>query len=385
MSARTTPPFAARLRNTVKDRSTVRTSGDGGHERDALSLTLPGVQLSAAQGEFVTLLGAGGSGKTALMQLLSGARRAGSGELTAGGVDLRGTPTHRRGFGVVAQDDALFPRLSLAQNVAYPLKRRGVRRAQRTALVEAALDAIGLSDSGRLPHQASMAECQRAAIARATVFAPAVLLLDDPLSRQGATERPVLLAALRRLQLLLGATTIMATRVAGDAMALSDRVVVLDQGRIVQSGAPAAVYDQPSSAIAALACGEANLLPGIVRAIDEEDGLARVGLACGPAAEGLAAPGLRVRDECLFCLRPERIAVAATTAAEMSEAALDATVLEALNLGESIRLRLLLGNGQAVLVIRPAAAGLRGLRPGQGVAIAWQPHAAHVLAAHATP
>jgi putative spermidine/putrescine transport system ATP-binding protein len=210
------------------------------------------------------------------------------------------------------------------------------------------------------------------------VFGPVLVVLDEPLSQQPQEARPLLLAALRRLHLVLGATTIMTTRVAADAMALADQVAVLSDGRVVQMGAPAALYDRPGSAVAALACGEANLLPGLVRAIDE-DGLARVGLACGPVVEGQAAPGLRVRDACLFCLRPERVAVAPTSAAEMGEDALDAVVLEALYLGDVVRLRLLLGAGQDVLVKRPAAAGLRGLRPGEGVAVAWQPEHAWVF------
>ncbi len=385
MSARTTPPFAARLRGFVRDWTVVRPSRNTEPARDGILLNVDTFRLAAAPGEFVTLLGGAASGKTALLQYLSGERRTKAAQLTHNSAEMANTPGYRRGFGVVAQNDALFPRLTLAQNVAYPLARRGLGRRQRAAMVEAACDALDLTRPTRLPHQASPAERQRTAIARATVFAPQVLLLDDPLSQQDHAERPTLIAALRRLHLLLGACTIMATRVPGEAMALSDRVVVMERGQAVQSGTPAALYDQPLSAVAALACGEANLLPGIVRAIDEEDGIARVSLLCGPTAEGLATPGLRVRDQCLFCLRPERIAVAASQAAEMGEDALDATVLEALHLGLSVRLRLLLGTGQEISVLRPAAAGLRGLRQGEGVAIAWQPHQAQVFATSGRP
>jgi putative spermidine/putrescine transport system ATP-binding protein len=339
---------------------------------------LAGISLAAPAGRFVSVLGGRGSGKSALMAVLAGRAAASGGQIAQGGRDLRAVPAHRRGFGVVAQEDALFPRLSLAENVAYPLVLRGVGRRARAAMVEAALESVLLQDAGRKPYQASAAERQRAWIARATVFGPAVLLLDEPLAHQAEEERLLLVAALRRLHLLLGTTTVMATRVAGDAMALSDQLAVLDRGRVVQTGAPAALYEQPASAVAALACGEANLLPGVVRAIDE-DGVARVSLACGPVVEALAGAGLRVRDACLFCLRPERVAVAPTQASEMGDDALDAVVLEALHLGDGVRLRLLLGAGQEVLVKRPAAAGLRGLRPGEGVAIAWQPQHANVF------
>jgi putative spermidine/putrescine transport system ATP-binding protein len=344
--------------------------------RRAGRMLLDGVSLAASSGSLLAVLGGAGAGKSALMGVLSGAVAPASGAAMLHGVDLRRSRPHRRGFGVVAQQDALFARLTLAQNVAYPLRLRGVGRRDRTRLVEAACDSVLLTGAGRLPHQASAADRQRAWIARATVFGPSVLLLDDPLSQQPAEERPLLVAALGRIHAMLGATTILATRVPADALALGGSLAVLAGGRLIQSGSPETVYDRPGSAQAALACGEANLLPGKVRSIDE-DGVARVALSCGPDSWGMAVQGLRDGAACVLCLRPERIAVAPTSASEMGEDAVDAVVLEALHLGETVRLRLLLGAGEALLVKRPAAAGLRGLRPGEGVAIAWQP-------AHAT-
>jgi putative spermidine/putrescine transport system ATP-binding protein len=338
------------------------------------------ISLTAQPGAVLALLGGAYAGKSTLLRLLANGAAPYAGLISHAGADLRRVPAHRRGFGVVAQDDALFPRLTLAQNVAYPLRLREIGRRARAAMVEAALDSVLLTGASRLPHQASAAERQRACIARATVFGPAVLLLDEPLSHQPAEQRPALLAALRRLHLMLGATTILGTRVAADAMALADRLAILDRGRLVQEDAPATLYDRPDSSVAALATGSANLLPGTVHAIDE-DGLARIRLTCGPVVEGLAGPNLRVRDRCLFCLRPERLAIAPTDAASMGDGALDATVLEALHLGDTLQLRLLLGAGQEVLASRPAAAGTRGLRAGQGVAIAWQPHHASVFPA----
>jgi putative spermidine/putrescine transport system ATP-binding protein len=362
-------PTEAETAGLILDRIRLRAAG-----RDVLS----DLSLSVPQGRFLAVLGGAGAGKSALVSVLAGTARADGGGMSREGRPIGRVPAHRRGFGVVAQQDALFPGLTLAENVAYPLRLRGVGRRERARLVEAALESVLLTGGRRLPGEASAAERQRAWIARATVFGPVLVVLDEPLSQQPQEARPLLLAALRRLHLVLGATTIMTTRVAADAMALADQVAVLSDGRVVQMGAPSALYDRPGSAVAALACGEANLLPGLVRAIDE-DGLARVGLACGPVVEGQAAPGLRVRDACLFCLRPERVAVAPTSAAEMGEDALDAVVLEALYLGDVVRLRLLLGAGQDVLVKRPAAAGLRGLRPGEGVAVAWQPEHAWVF------
>jgi len=333
------------------------------------------ISLEIPQGALMVLLGGAGSGKSALLALLTGEARASEGEIFSDGVGLGRTKPHRRGFGVVAQRDALFPRLSLAENVAYPLRLRGVKASVRGRLVEAALDSVLLTGAHRRPHQASAAERQRVALARATVFGPRLLVLDEPLGDQEGEVRPAMVAAVRRLHLLLGTTTILATRVAMDAMALADQVAVLHGGRIEQVAAPGALYDNPVSAVAALACGEANLLAGTVRAVDE-DGVAQVALACGPVVEGTMSWTLKVRDPCVFCVRPERIAIAPVRAADMGAGAVDATVLEVLHLGDLARLRLLVGSGAEVLVKRPMAPGMRA---GQAVAIAWQPGHARVF------
>ena len=336
---------------------------------------LDNISLEIPAGALFVLLGEAGSGKSALLATLAGVAEPSGGEICNHGAPLKHTPPSRRGFGVVAQHDALFPHLSLAGNVGYPLRLRRLSAGARTPLVEAALDSVLLTDAHRRPRQATPAECQRAALARATVFGPRVLLLDEPLADQPAEFRPAMVAALRRLHLLLGATTILATRVAADAMALADQVAVLHRGRIEQVATPATLYDNPNSAVAAMACGETNLLPGTVRDIDE-DGMAVVALACGPVVEGEATGTLKPRDPCQFCVRPERIAVAPVAAADMGESALDAKLLEVLHLGDIVRLRLLLGSGAELLVKRPLAPGLH---PGQRVAIAWQPGHARVF------
>ena len=341
--------------------------GGGGLDLDRVSLRagLAGVSIAAGPGQFMAVLGGAGAGKSALMAVLSGAAMLRTGKMRQDGADLRRVPPHRRGFGVVAQQDALFPRLTLAQNVAYPLVLRGVPRRDRARLVEAAMESVLLENGGFLPHQADAAARQRAWIARAAVFGPSVLLLDEPLFHQPAEQRAAMVAALRRVHLLLGTVTIMATRVAADAMAVADRIAVLDRGQVAQTGDPAALYERPETAAVALACGEANLLPGVVRGIDE-DGVARVGLACGPTVEGMAGAALRLRDSCLFCLRPERIAVAPTAASDMGEDALDAVVLEALHLGDTVRLRLLLGAGQEILVTASGRCRIAGLEAWRG-------------------
>ena len=345
--------------------------------RTGRAAALDAVSLEVAPGAFLGLLGPAGSGKSALLAALAGTATP-TGQASLHGADLLRPKPYLRGLGVVQQHDALFPHLTLAENIAYPLRLRAVRASERARLVEAALELVQLENASRLPHRVTQAERQRAAWARATIFGPRLLLLDEPLSDQDVAGRAATLATLRRLHIMLGCITIMATRVAADAMALSDQVAVLHRGRIAQLAAPATLYDEPVSAEVARAGGEANLLPGVVHAIDE-DGVARIGLACGPVVEAAAAPGLRVRDTCLFFVRPERVAVAGMRAGDMGDGAIEATLLEALHLGDGVRLRLLLGSGAELLVKRPLAAGLRGLKQGEQVAVAWQPEHALVF------
>ncbi len=341
----------------------------GGH------IVLDRVGFDVARGAFLTILGAQGSGKTTLMDILAGFVRPGGGHVHVHGKDMRGVSPRRRGFGVVMQRDVLFPHLTLTQNVGFPLRFRGLARADRQRMVEAALDLVQVADAGRFPRHATLAECQRVALARATVAGPRVLLLDEPLAAQDYADRPAMAVLLRRIHRMLGATTILATRAATDALALSDEVVILAAGRIAQSGAAASLYENPATPDIAALTGEVSLLAGQVA--DIVDGEARVRLSCGVTVEGRVTEGLRVRDRCVLCLRPERIAVAPVAASDMGDDAIDASVIEALHMGDQVRLRLLIGAGAELLARRPAAAGLRGLSPGQTVAVAWQP--AHAL------
>jgi ABC-type Fe3+/spermidine/putrescine transport system ATPase subunit len=340
-------------------------------------MILDQVSLQAAPGDFLTVLGAPGSGKTALMDILAGFARPNSGHVQVHGQDMRGVPPRRRGFGVVMQQDSLLPHLTLAQNAGFPLRLRGLPRAERQRMVAEALDLVQVAHPARRPHAASPAERQRVALARATVAGPRLLLLDEPLSDQDYTDRLAAAMRLRRMHRMLGITTVMATSAGLDALALSDQVAVLAGGRIAQCGPPTDLYDNPATPDIAALTGEISLLQGQIA--DMAYGEARVRLTCGVSVEGTATDGLRVRDRCILCLRPERIAVAPVPAADMGENALDAAVIEALHMGDQLRLRVLIGAGAEVLVKRPAAAGLRGLAPGQTVAIAWQPAHAKIF------
>ncbi len=334
-----------------------------------------GFALSVAPGSLTALLGAPGSGKSAVMRLLAGSGGGGS-RVLALGRDVTGLSPGERGFGVVRQPDTLAGNLTLAQNVAAALRARKMPAAGQAALVAEVMEQLGLTGvAGRRPDEVGRAERQRTVLARAVVFQPKILLLDEPFGDQDMAGRAELAACLRRLHALLEATTLLATAQGQDALETADHIAVLRDGCVIQHETAQAVYERPASLYAARLLGEVSTLPGRVAEVFDDTAMIR--LSCGPLVEA-AAPGLRLGDDCVLVLRPERIALAPVPAAEMGEDAIDATVIEARCLGETARVSVLIGTGAGLVLRRPAAAGLRGVVPGAAVSIAWQPH--HALA-----
>jgi len=342
---------------------------------------LDALSLDFAPGQLTTVVGPQGSGKSTLMRILAGVDRRFEGSLELDGAVINRVPVRRRGFGVLQQGDHLFGHMTLGDNVALPLRWRGVARAERHQLVQAALDLVQLGEAGHvLPAAATAEQAQRAMLARAAVCGPRVLLLDEPFAPANGVPPLGFIAILQRLHSVLGATTVLATRFGSLALPLSDRVVVLRDGSLDQCGTPEEIFGRPDNPHVAALFGETNRLAGMVAWVDA-DCLA-VRLDCGPLVEaGPGHEGLRPGMRCLVLLRPEAIAVAAVSAAEMGEGALDATVLEAQFWGECYRLRLLIGSGAELVVRRPALAGLQGLVAGRAVSIAWQTHHALVFSA----
>ncbi len=340
---------------------------------------LDSLSFTVAPGSLTALAGQTGSGKTAVMRILAGFDHAQAGSVSLDGELLGRLPTHKRGFGVVQQPDRLFPHLSLAENVALPLRLRGIKRAARLAAARETLDLVQIEASaGTRVRDASPDDLQRALLARAAVFGPKVMLLDEPFIYAGDSQRLALVAALGRIHELLGATIVLATRSLRDALPICDQVVVLREGVLEQAEAPEQLFNRPSSDYVASLCGETNRLTGTLTG--QEDDIATVQLACGPVVEARNAGGLAAGAACVFVLRPEHIALAPVRAAEMGDGALDATLIESQFWGDSYRLRLLIGSGAELVVRRPAIAGLRGLSAGRTCAVAWQSHHAMAFA-----
>lgn len=232
--------------------------------------------LSVRQGEFVSFLGPSGCGKTTTLRMIAGFELPTAGTILIGGKDLTYAPPHRRNVGMVFQSYALFPNMTAAQNVGYGLKVAGKPRAEIEKRVSEMMALIQMERfAGRYPHQLSGGQQQRVALARALAIRPQVLLLDEPLSALDAKIRLELRQEIRHIQQQLGITTVYVTHDQEEALSLSDRIVVMSQGRIEQVGTPSEIYNEPATAFVAQFVGHINLLP--VEVVDLADGWVRMG------------------------------------------------------------------------------------------------------------
>jgi putative spermidine/putrescine transport system ATP-binding protein len=224
------------------------------------------IDLSVAKGEFVSLLGPSGCGKTTTLQMIAGLVEPTTGTITLDGRDITRETPNKRGLGIVFQSYALFPHMTVAQNVAFGLEMRKVAKAERDERVASMLGLVHLAPlAERYPRQLSGGQRQRVAIARALVIQPPVLLLDEPLSNLDAKLREEMQFELRRIQQRVGTTTIMVTHDQAEALSISDRVVVMEQGRMTQVDAPYRLYENPATPFISTFVGKMNRLEGVWR------------------------------------------------------------------------------------------------------------------------
>jgi putrescine transport system ATP-binding protein len=326
------------------------------------------VTLDIHQGELFSLLGASGSGKTTLLRLLGGFETPSEGRVLIDGVDVTSLPPYRRPTNMVFQSYALFPHMTVEDNIAFGLKNAGLKRADKKARIADALDLVKLTGmAGRKPHQLSGGQRQRVALARALVMRPKVLLLDEPLSALDKKLREYTQFELMRLQSQLGITFVMVTHDQDEAMAMSTRIAVMDHGKVLEIGTPREIYERPSSRFVADFIGGANIFeaapagPGKVS-------LPALGIDCA-VAETLPEPGW-------VALRPERIAIYDT---EPTTGPCAAGMVEAVAFhGDSQHYRIKLDCGAELRVAEPAVAG-PPLTAGCRIFASWPPEAALVL------
>jgi ABC-type Fe3+/spermidine/putrescine transport system ATPase subunit len=264
---------------------------------------LPAFSLEIGNGEFLTLLGPSGSGKTTVLKLIGGFVAADGGRILFEGADVTRLPANRRPFNTVFQDYALFPHMTVAQNAGYgPLvQRRDPARSRK--LVDETLEIVGLSAlRDRYPAQLSGGQKQRVALARAIVCEPKVILLDEPLAALDASLRRQMQLFLKRIQRQIRTTFVFVTHDQDEAITMSDRIVVMNQGRIEQQGTPKELYYRPATRFVAGFFGDNNLIPGRLLA-----GAPSVETPLGPLLYGFAAPGLKPGDDVLLSIRPEML------------------------------------------------------------------------------
>jgi spermidine/putrescine ABC transporter ATP-binding subunit len=299
--------------------------------------------FAVGEGELFTLLGPSGCGKTTLLRLIAGFYVPDDGEVRFDERRVNEMPPHERGIGMVFQNYALWPHMTVFDNVAYGLKLRKLPGAEIETRVKGALEKVRLGGLGeRYPGQLSGGQQQRVALARALVLNPAILLLDEPLSNLDAKVRVQVRAEIRKLQKELGITTVYVTHDQEEALTLSDRIAVFDHGNLLQVGAPKDLYERPVNRFVADFIGINNMIEGTVRSVESEGGALVVDTALG---ELRALPSVRLRagDRCVACIRPENIAIDGTGAVQGN--ALRGTIAFAAYLGNTLRYDVDLGSG----------------------------------------
>jgi putative spermidine/putrescine transport system ATP-binding protein len=305
---------------------------------------LDNVTLNVAPGEFVSLLGPSGSGKTTLLGMLGGFIQPSSGSIHFGGRDVTLVPPHKRNIGVVFQNYALFPHMSVGENVAFPLRARRLPKASWPEKVCAALAMVGLSGlEARGVAQLSGGQRQRVALARAIIFEPRLILMDEPLSALDKQLRESMQIELRELHKRIGATIIYVTHDQREALTMSDRVAILKNGRLVQIDAPERLHDHPADSFVASFIGEASLLP--VRRIDAS----RVALGPAVLRSARAIPNC---DALILAVHSEKLLIDGNDDTALNR--MTGTVTDVVYQGESLRIFLKLADGTALSLRQPS-------------------------------
>ncbi|MFC7674392.1 ABC transporter ATP-binding protein [Mycolicibacterium sp. GCM10028919] len=330
------------------------------------------IDLEARPGEFLTLLGPSGSGKTTTLNMIAGFVDVTEGELSIDGRPVTNLPPYKRDIGMVFQHYALFPHMSVADNVDYPLRQRSIDKSQRATMVADALKMVGLEHLGRRkPKELSGGQQQRVALARAVVYNPRVLLMDEPLGALDKKLRDTLQLEIKRIHADLGTTFVYVTHDQDEALVLSDRVAVFNDGRIQQIGTPSDLYEHPNSLFVAQFVGESSLFRGSL----EGDRVQAHGRTL-TATRG-ALPDTRT---VAVVVRPERIAIHAGDAEPHADNAVPGRVIQQIYFGNARKVEVRLDDGSTVLVRESASAALAPVHADDPVWLTFRREDASVLA-----
>jgi len=335
------------------------------------------VSLEVRSGEFLTLLGPSGCGKTTLLRVIAGFETPDEGSVVLGGSDVTLVPPYRRNVTTVFQHYALFPHLDVFGNVAFGLERRGERRDKIAQLVNEALAMVRLEGmEARKPAELSGGQQQRVALARALVLEPRVLLLDEPLAALDLKLRKQMQVELKRLQRRVGISFVYVTHDQEEALTMSDRIVVMNLGRIEQTGSAAEIYERPQNEFVAGFIGVSNILRGVVESVVDGFASIRIGASRILVQQSEALPDRQVR----VMIRPEKIRFGSASSAQPG-AMLDAKIDSGVYLGESTQWVVELNDGQRLTVVEQNDVQFESTdgRVGERVTIHWDPAAALII------
>jgi spermidine/putrescine transport system ATP-binding protein len=329
-------------------------------------LAVEDFSLEIASGEFLTLLGASGSGKTTTLRMIAGFEQPTAGEIRMAGRPMAGLPPFKRDVNTVFQHYALFPHMSVRENVGYGLRMRKVPQAEREQRIAAALEMVKLEQlGGRAPRQLSGGQQQRVALARALVNRPKVLLLDEPLGALDLKLRKEMQLELKHLQTHLGITFIYVTHDQEEALIMSDRVALMRQGRIAQIGSPRDLYDRPASRYVADFIGDTNLLPGTV----VESGGGMTALQVGDVVlRGVTDADHPLGSSAWLTVRPEAIGLATEGQVHPSHNLVSGVVTDAVYAGSAVRVHVTLAGGRRLVLTVPPGTTVA---PGTPAHLAW--------------
>ena len=344
---------------------------------DGVSLVVKDLNLSVAKGEFLTMLGPSGSGKTTCLMMLAGFETATNGEIRLGGRPINLVPPHQRGIGMVFQNYALFPHMAVAENLAFPLEVRGIGRYEREAKIKRALDMVQMGAfAARRPAQLSGGQQQRIALARALVFDPALVLMDEPLGALDKQLREHMQFEIKHLHENLGITVVYVTHDQGEALTMSDRVAVFNDGVVQQLAPPDDLYERPANSFVAQFIGENNKLLGRIEEI--EDGRALVRLDTGEVIDATPVNVSAKGQRTLVSIRPERVEFKPEMMPEGAHT-IEAEVLEFIYMGDLYRTRLRVAGSDDFVIKSRNTLTQRRLQPGERIKIGWAPQDARAL------
>jgi len=333
---------------------------------DGEVLVVKDLNLRIEKGEFVTMLGPSGSGKSTCLMMLAGFETATHGDILLGGRPINNIPPHKRGIGMVFQNYALFPHMTVGENLSFPLEVRKMGKSEREAKVKHALDMVQMGAfADRRPAQLSGAQQQRIALARALVFDAELVLMDEPLGALDKQLREHMQYEIKHIHESLGITVVYVTHDQSEALTMSDRVAVFDDGIIQQLSTPSVLYEKPEDAFVAQFIGENNTLTGVVQSVKGKT--VTVKLDDGTITEALAVNCGEVGSKTTLSIRPERV----TVGGQKSKITVDAQVKELIYLGDHIRCRMNVHGNDDFIVKVPNAAGHTHLAAGETTRVSW--------------